>query len=214
MARQSSRVAGIASMILWLCCCPLRGGSMSAGEGGEDAVKAATRQELLGVNLANERRYEEALEQFQLAIKTLSSPAGRKKANRAALGRLEAFVGNIYTLVGDLPTGLEHWKRALRHDPSLQDPSTNIIKSLTDQGDHSGSLKYAKMAVRSRPVDPAAHISAGEACKALRNYTCCEIHLERALELAPESFSALFSLGAMHRSRSSPMAEQMACVLA
>lgn len=189
----------LAAAAFFFCCFLEAAGAKIVQTTGDEFVDAAMRHEHFGIELANQANWQGALEEFQAAIGKLSTPAKRKKANKAAIGRLELFIGNVHTLLGDLPKGLDHWKRAMKHDPGLQDAGTNIIKTLTDQGNYKEALKYARKAAKARPTQAAAHIAVGDACKALRNFTCAEEHLERAVQLEPNSHHSLFALGTMHR---------------
>jgi hypothetical protein len=49
------------------------------------------------------------------------------------------YTGHIHTLSGDLPTGLKHWKAALKHDPTLGGLHTT---SSTDTYMHAHTHRY------------------------------------------------------------------------
>ncbi|KAJ1486849.1 hypothetical protein T484DRAFT_1788460 [Baffinella frigidus] len=93
--------------------------------------------------------------------------------------RIEAFIGNVHALLGNLPKGLKAWIRSIKLDPSLRDARQNVIKTLTDQGRHSEALKHARTGAKVFPD---------------------EKEFAEAIRLEPTSFSAHFSLGVAHRS--------------
>jgi tetratricopeptide (TPR) repeat protein len=128
----------------------MKGASQTPGV--HSRLQEALAQEIEAVQLANSGRYEEAMEGFKTVITILELLGDGTHGVSQVKGRAYTFMGHIYTILGQLPLGLKFWKKGIKFDPTISDARRNIIKSLSDQGDHRQALKYASQVANSSSV--------------------------------------------------------------
>ncbi len=128
----------------------------------------------LGVVLAAEGRLDDAIAQFQAALKL--DPKSAKAYNGLA---------NVYARVGRRREAIDAYEAALRISPSAEAHS-NLANVLFETGDLGGARDHYLAALRMRPGLADAHNNLGNLLARTGDFGGAIEHYQAALELRPD----------------------------
>jgi tetratricopeptide (TPR) repeat protein len=167
----------------------------AAALNAEERFHLANQRQLAGVQMANAGNIAHAVHEFEDCVNLLEGLEDHKTLRAQVI----SMIGNAHTLMGNISKGLSFWLKAVKVDPRIIDARQNVIKSFTDQGRFADALKHARKALQLHPANVDFLVAMGDACKALRNFTCAKNSYHRVLSLDPQHFVATFSLAVAHR---------------
>ena len=138
----------------------------------------------LGNALYEQGRYEEALDEYRVAIAQRPNYAKVHVAFGAVLNKLERY-----------EEAKTHLRRAIALNPQAKDAHLNLGDALYKQGRYEEALEVARVAVEQDPDSFKAHVNLGVILNSLGRFEEAETHLRRAIELNPQARDAHLNLG-------------------
>ncbi|HUI06666.1 MAG TPA: tetratricopeptide repeat protein [Verrucomicrobiae bacterium] len=181
-------------------------------------VPSAETYRNLGVALMRANRIQEAVTQFDLALRFDPDLAdvhynlglafmrlGRPQAAAAhweQVLRLEpdavearVNLGNVLLGLGNVPEAIEHYQRALQLRPDMAEAHYNLGLAFSQAGRIHEAIKQYTEALRIKPGYVEAHNNLGDALLGLGNVPEAIEHYEQALQFKPDYVEAHYNLG-------------------
>jgi len=172
----------------------------------------------LGITYDRLERYQEAIEEFQKALKL--DPDYLEVWNNLAvtfynMGKLEDALkllqkaiklypdsaeahnnlGNLYAHAGKLDEAIKEFKEAIKINPGFARARNNLGNIYAEQKKSEEAIKEFKEAIRLDPNNALAHSNLGNIYAELGRYKEAVIEFENALEVNPELTEAHHGLG-------------------
>ena len=138
----------------------------------------------LGNQLANARRFQDAIRQYLVTL--------RIKKNYV---EAHSSYGNVLRQVGRLPEAIAECRTALRLDPDYARAHNNLANALLDTGKVDEAIEHYREALRLRPEDSKMHYNLGNAWVAAGRDADAIEEYQAALRLSPDDEQAHFNLG-------------------
>ena len=163
---------------------------------------------LMGQALAKRQAWEQAIEQYRLALSMAPSSVGAIKLLgdayfgsqmfSEAAAQYEEYLKSVpndtraLTTLGialvrsdRLHQAVQVFRRVVDLDERNSDARRNLAAALLDTGDGAGAARQAREALVLRPNDPALHDLLGRALLLEGSLEEARVHFERALEIDP-----------------------------
>lgn len=175
--------------------------------------KCAAAHNNLGFRLAENRRFDEAIQHYREALR--ANPDFHSAHNNLAFalakqGKLRAAIAHWRALLriqpdnaralnnlgfflaqrGELAEAILHYNRALRVDPSFSWPHINLCLALSQLGRLSEALAYCRRGVELSPDDYTAHVSFGWSLGLQGRFDEAIAQYKEALRVMPRSAEA------------------------
>ncbi|HYN10221.1 MAG TPA: tetratricopeptide repeat protein [Vicinamibacterales bacterium] len=161
---------------------------------------------LLGGLFMKDRRWPEAIEQYQLILATAPADVDARASLATALVRQQSFeeaiehyrvvvgarpgdvaalggLGIALASTGKLDEAIPLFRRAVEVDPRNSHARQNLVKALLSAGNLAGAAAEAEQAVALAPDDPAAHELFGGILATQGRFVEARREFERALQI-------------------------------
>ena len=126
----------------------------------------------LGNALYKQKRYEEALDAFRVAV-----------AQRPNYAKVHVGLGSVLNKLERYKEAETHLHRAIELDPKAKHSHLRLGNALYEQGRYAEAVDAYRVAIEQRPDDATAHANLGMALNKLERYDQAETHLRRAIAL-------------------------------
>ena len=126
----------------------------------------------LGNALYKQKRYEEALDAFRVAV-----------AQRPNYAKVHVGLGSVLNKLGRFEEAETHLHRAIALDPKAKHSHLRLGNALYEQGRYAEAVDTYRVATEQHPDDAVAHSNLGMALNKLKRYKEAETHLRRAIAL-------------------------------
>lgn len=146
--------------------------------------KAASVHNHLGLYLAGQGRWNEAVAQYEEALK--DAPNHVEARNN---------LGNAYSELGRAADAYSCWIRTLEQDPSNFTATYNLGTWYAEQSQLPEAREYLESAVRLRPGNPQARTNLAAVLIQMRYPDEATTHLRESIALWPNSAHAHYHLG-------------------
>jgi tetratricopeptide (TPR) repeat protein len=150
----------------------------------------ARPQNNLGAALSRQDRFEEAIEQYQAALKIKPDYADAHYNLGYALAK-----------TGKLDAGISHFKEALRIEPKNLKALNNLGVAEVLRGNYSKAIDHFRAALKINPSDADVHNNLGFALREQDDPDAGMKHFTRALTIDSEHVGALNNRGLVLMSR-------------
>ncbi|MGD9300548.1 MAG: tetratricopeptide repeat protein [Desulfobacterales bacterium] len=140
----------------------------------------------LGVALSHQGRLEEAIEQYQVALKI-----------KPEFSDAHYNLGYALAKIGKLDEGISHFREALRIEPSQVKILNNLGAALVLKGHYWEAIDYFNKALKINPSDADVHNNLGLAFKKQGELDAAMRHFSKAVALDPLHAGALFNRGVL-----------------
>jgi tetratricopeptide (TPR) repeat protein len=146
----------------------------------------ARPQNNLGAALSRQGRFEEAIEQYQRALKI-----------KPEYSDAHYNLGYALAKTGKLDEGLSHFRAAVRIEPNRVKYLNNLGVALVLKGNYSEAIDHLQTALKLNPSDADVYNNLGLAFKKRGEPDAAMQHFSKALALDPQHVSALINRGVM-----------------
>jgi tetratricopeptide (TPR) repeat protein len=146
----------------------------------------ARSQNNLGAALSRRNRMQEAIEQYQAALKI-----------KPQFSDAHYNLGYALARTGKLDEGILHFREAVRVEPKRIKYLNNLGAALILKGDYPEAIDHFKTALIINPADADVHNNIGLAYKKRGQADAAMQHFSRAVVLDPRHAGALINRGAM-----------------
>ena len=146
----------------------------------------ARPQNNLGAALSRQDRFEEAIEQYQAALKI-----------KPAYSDAHYNLGYALAKTGKLDEGLSHFREAVRIEPNRVKYLNNLGVALVLKSNYSEAIDHLQTALKINPSDADVHNNLGLAFKKQGEPDAAIQHFSKAVALDPQHVSALINRGVM-----------------
>ena len=146
----------------------------------------ARPQNNLGAALSRQDRFEEAIEQYQLALKI-----------KPEYSDAHYNLGYALAKTGKLDEGLSHFREAVRIEPNRVKYLNNLGVALVLKSNYSEAIDHLQTALKINPSDADLHNNLGLAFKKQGEPDAAMEHFSKAVALDPQHVSALINRGVM-----------------
>jgi len=146
--------------------------------------KKARPHHNLGLALAKQGRFDEAISQYSEAMQI--NPGNSLLYNS---------LGNALASQGKLQEAIHHYNLALKINPDYGMANNNLGFALARQGHFKEAIDHYNEAIRINPMDETAHDNLGFAFLRLGNLNKAVHHYSEALRIKPHSSKAHNNLG-------------------
>ena len=146
----------------------------------------ARPQNNLGAALSRQDRFEEAIEQYQLALKI-----------KPEYSDAHYNLGYALAKTGKLDEGLSHFREAVRIEPNRVKYLNNLGVALVLKSNYSEAIDHLQTALKINPSDADLHNNLGLAFKKQGEPDAAMQHFSKAVALDPQHVSALINRGVM-----------------
>ena len=126
----------------------------------------------LGNALYKQKRYEEALDAFRVAV-----------AQRPNYAKVHVGLGSVLNKLGRFEEAETHLHRAIALDPKAKHSHLRLGNALYEQGRYAEAVDTYRVATEQPPDDAVAHSNLGMTLNKLKRYKEAETHLRRAIAL-------------------------------
>ncbi len=148
------------------------------------AADPARAQNVRGIELARQGKYDEAIACFRESVRLRPDYAD-------AINNL----GNIHYLRGDLDEAIACYEQVLRRAPDHAGTCSNLGEVLRQKGRLKEALAYCERAVQLRPDFAQAHVHLGLALSSDERFEEAATHLREGLRLQPNLADGHHGLG-------------------
>ncbi len=152
---------------------------------------------MLGVAFERQHRQEEALQQYQTALKYAPSlivqVAGGEKRPLAA--QVQLLLGQSTEQRGQTGEAISHYEQALNSDSDLVEAHNNLGNLLDEMGKPDEALMHYQSAVRLRPDMPLVHENLGIQLAKLGQFDDAMREYQEAARLAPADPRPFYLMG-------------------
>jgi tetratricopeptide (TPR) repeat protein len=138
----------------------------------------------LGMVLAGQGRFTEAIEHYQEALEI--KPGSAEVYNNW---------GMVLAGQGRFTEAIEHYQKALEIKPGSAEVYNNWGAVLAEQGQPVKAIEYYRKALEIKPDYAAAHFNLGDALAKQARYSEAIEQFQQAVRLRPDSAAAHFNLG-------------------
>jgi tetratricopeptide (TPR) repeat protein len=143
-----------------------------------------------GAALNDQGQYDEAIREFQIALKLVPTLV------RAHLGLGAAKQGK-----GDLEGAIAEYRTVLRVQPHDSDAHNNLGTVLQQKGDMEGAIAEYRLALQGQPDDPLIHFNLGTALSVKGVEEQALTEYRTTVRLRPDFAPAYFYLGTILKQR-------------
>ena len=158
--------------------------STNAGEEVEFDIDKSTAHLTRGNELLASGRFQEAVEQFTLAVKF--NPEDEDLYYNLALAQARA---------GDTEAAKKNYEKALEIYPDYVEAHNNFGNLLVNEGKFDEAMGHFRKALEHEPGNASAHNNLGNAYARQKRYADSLTHFQTAMELRPDYPDAQFNLG-------------------
>ena len=137
-----------------------------------------------GFDLSKLKRYEEAIEQYKLAIQDETSYSSAYNNMGVALNELKRY-----------EEAIEQYKLALQYNPSHSTAYYNMGNSLDELKRYEEAIEQFKLAIRYNPSNSTAFYSMGVALRKLKRYKEAIEQYKLAIQYNPSFSDAYYNMG-------------------
>ena len=146
--------------------------------------KASLARIDLGVYLASKGRYDEAMEQYRMAVEANPNDYAAQHNLGIELARR-----------GKIDEAIEHYRKALQIRPNFDQGRYSLANALSNEGKFDEAIQLYTEVLKVKPDYAPAHYNLGAAFIAKRRYADAIVELRKALQIQPNHPGVLMNLG-------------------